>query len=406
MTPRAFFPALSFALAVAPTVAGADARVELPAAGTDRAAQVITLPAPVAANSVRSARDGRGRVLPVQVDAHGTARVVVPWQPAREPLTLTLSADAPPAGHVKVAVANGLLTVSTANSPAFVYRMDREQLPRPDIKPVLKRAGYIHPIYSPSGKIVTDDYPANHAWHHGIWTPWVKTSFQGREPDFWNMEKQTGTHDFVALDRTWEGPVHGGFAARHRMVDLSAPAPLDVLHETWEVTAYDYRPQHGPAARVFDLVFTQRGVTDSPLVLPKFHYGGFGFRGANEWNGPGDAATFLTSEGVSDRKAGDSQRARWCYVGGKLDGQPTGTLILGHPGNFRAPQPARLHPTFPYMSFVPQALGEFAIEPGKPYVARFRFVVLDGAPDRALFDAFWDGYAHPAQPAAGGGRSR
>jgi hypothetical protein len=50
----------------------------------------------------------------------------------------------------------------------------------------------------------------------------------------------------------------------------------------------------------------------------------------------------------------------------------------------------------PYMSYVPQALGDFAIEPDKPYVARFRFVVSDGAPDRAKIDAFWNGYARPA----------
>ena len=46
--------------------------------------------------------------------------------------------------------------------------------------------------------------------------------------------------------------------------------------------------------------------------------------------------------------------------------------------------------------FVPQQLGEFAIEPGTPYVARFRFIVADGAPDRALLDAYWHGYAQPA----------
>jgi hypothetical protein len=50
----------------------------------------------------------------------------------------------------------------------------------------------------------------------------------------------------------------------------------------------------------------------------------------------------------------------------------------------------------PYMSFVPQQLGDFAIEPGKPYVARFRFVATDGAPDRAKIDALWNGYALPA----------
>ena len=36
-----------------------------------------------------------------------------------------------------------------------------------------------------------------------------------------------------------------------------------------------------------------------------------------------------------------------------------------------------------------------------PRSARFRFVVQDGEPDRALLDAYWHGYASPAQPQLG-----
>jgi hypothetical protein len=72
---------------------------------------------------------------------------------------------------------------------------------------------------------------------------------------------------------------------------------------------------------------------------------------------------------------------------------------LGHPDNFRSPQPVRLHPNMPYFSLVPQQLGEFAIEPGKPYVSRFRFVVTDGAPDAAFLEACYRAYATPAIPA-------
>jgi hypothetical protein len=50
----------------------------------------------------------------------------------------------------------------------------------------------------------------------------------------------------------------------------------------------------------------------------------------------------------------------------------------------------------PYFSFVPQQLGEFSIVPGTPYVSRFRFVVTDGAPDAAFFDACYRAYATPA----------
>jgi hypothetical protein len=371
-------------------------RIVLPAGKIDRAGQVISVALPSGTPRTAVLRDAAGRVWPLQVDHDGMGRFVVAWQKAGDELAFVLTAEAPaiPA-RVEVDKRGGDLAISVRGQSALVYRMDRDALPRADISPELKRAGYLHPVLSPKGKVVTDDYPSNHAWHHGIWTPWVETSFQGRKPDFWNMNKKTGAEDFVALERTWNGAVHGGFVARQHMIDLSAPTPVVALHETWEVTAYDLAGAARPV-RVFDLVFTQTCATDSPLVLPKYHYGGFAFRGAAEWNGPGSAARFLTSDGITDRIKGNETRGRWCFVGGVLDGEGAGTLILGHPANFRAPQPMRLHPNFPYMSFVPQQLGEFSIEPGKPYVGRFRFVVVDGDPDRELFEAYWNGYADAA----------
>jgi hypothetical protein len=372
-----------------------DLRLSLPAPDSDRAGQVLTVTLPANAPKPSALRDATGRLLPLQPEANGQATLVVPLQRAGEILSFTLVPGKPgSAGEVVVKDTKTEVTALVGGRPVLAYQKDRDKLPRPAINPDIKRAGYIHPIFSPSGKLVTDDYPSNHAWHHGIWTPWVKTSFQGRTPDFWNSEKKLGRHDFVAVDRVWSGPVHGGFVSRQQMTDLTAPSPIVVLDEEWKVTIYNIDAANRPA-RMFDLVLTQTNVTRDPLKLPKFHYGGFGFRGATEWNGPGDAAYFLTSNGETDRIKGNDSRGNWCFVGGKIDGELTGTAILGHPENFRAPQPMRLHPTFPYISLVPQALGDFAIAPGEKYVARFRFVVADGQPDRALLEAYWQAFAHP-----------
>ena len=176
-------------------------------------------------------------------------------------------------------------------------------------------------------------------------------------------------------------------------IDLTAPSPVVALHETWEVTAY--APIAGPRpAHVFDLVITQTCATDDPLILPEYHYGGLGFRGHGQWDGAGQAR-FLTSEGLTDRVQAHATRARWCHVGGQVDGQWAGVAILGHPDNFRAPQPMRIHPTEPFFCFAPSQLGAWQITPGEPYVARYRFVVMDGEPDPALLEAYWAGYAQP-----------
>ena len=385
------------ATAALAAVAPKDVRITLAAADVDRAGQVVTFSLPRDASGAVAVRDASGGVHPLQAERDGTVQLIVPWQRAGETLTFTVAPGSKPAAPgVTVAPEKGDLRISVGPAPVLSYRVDRNALPRGDIKPEIMRAGYIHPVFSPAGQLVTDDYPANHVHHHGIWTPWTKTSFQGRSPDFWNMQNKTGAEDLIAVDRTWNGPVHGGLEARLKMVDLSAPSPVVALNETWTLTVFAITGVPRPV-RMFDLVVAQRCATIDPLILPKYHYGSFGLRGADAWNGPGEAARFLTSEGITDRIKGNDTRARWVYLGGKTPaGALAGTAALGHPDNFRAPQPVRLHPNMPYFSYVPQQLGDFQIAPGETYRARYRFVVADGEPDRALLDAYWQGYARPA----------
>jgi hypothetical protein len=274
------------------------------------------------------------------------------------------------------------------------YRTDKHALPRPDIKPIFKRAGYIHPVRTPTGRVVTDDYPPNHVHHHGIWAAWTKTEFQGRTPDFWNMGDGTGTVEFESLLDTWSGRVQTGFRARHRYVDLSAATPTTVLTEVWELSLYAAGQGKSPY-RLFDLVSTQEMVAFTPLRLPEYHYGGVGFRGPRAWDGAPNT-TFLTSEGKT-RANGHATRARWCYIGGTVDEGQAGVVILGHPGNLRAPQPMRIHPTEPFFNWSPPQLGRLDITPGQPYVARYRYVVLDGPPDVPLIERLWQDYAEPVK---------
>lgn len=277
--------------------------------------------------------------------------------------------------------------------PLLDYQAEPGALPRDDIKAAFKRGGYLHPVRTPSGRIVTDDFPPNHIHHHGVWWAWTKTKFDGREPDFWNMGDGKGRVEFVSLDDTWSGPVHGGFRSQHRFVDLTATKPTTALNETWQVTVYALS-KPTTSYRLFDLVSEQQCATDQPLTLPEYRYGGVGVRGNWAWNGK-DETTFLTSEGETDREKGNATRGRWCDMGGMVDGQATGIAILCHPDNFRAPQPMRLHPTEPFFNFAPQQAGDMEIKPGQKFVSRYRFVVHDGPADRTELDRLWNDYAHP-----------
>lgn len=373
-------------------------RVTVAPEPVDRMHQWVEFPLPSDAREPFSLRDANGHAIALQASA-GMASFLVTRQAAGETLSFSLVTGEPPpirAPGVQAVPEPGALRIDVAGTPAITYRMDKEDLPRPDIRPEYKRAGYLHPVRTPTGAIVTDDYPAQHVHHHGIWAPWTKTEFQGRTPDFWNMGDKTGTVEFVALDRSWSGPVHGGFSARHRFVDLSAtPEPVVALHETWVLVAFAPLAQE-PPAHVFDLTITQTCATDDPLVLPTYRYGGLGFRGRENWLGT-DACQVLTSEGETDRVKAHTTRVRWISIYGESPNGIVSATLLGHPDNFRAPQPLRVHPEEPFICFAPSQLGDWKIEPGKPYVARYRFVIQDGPPDPARLDAIWNAFARPAR---------
>ena len=135
-----------------------------------------------------------------------------------------------------------------------------------------------------------------------------------------------------------------------------------------------------PAAGVSDRSGVHADLRRQETVkLPKYHYGGLGVRGNALWDPPPNV-TMLTSNG-DDRIKGDGTKAKWAWFGGEVDGKPTGITVLIHPSNFRFPQPLRLNPKNPQICVAPSADGDWSIEPGKPYVSRYRIVISDGKPD-------------------------
>lgn len=336
-------------------------------------------------------RDTNGKVCPLQVDADGQGWFVLEHLQAGEKAKYELVQMPQAREGVSLRQEDAKVKLGMAGKTVLEYQTTPSAFPRPGIDPVYQRGAYLHPVTTLSGKVVTDHYPPNHLHQDGIFMSWTKTEFQGRAPDFWNLKDQKGKVEFVGLGRTWNGAVQAGLEAKHRFIDLSGGKPVEALLEDWQVIVYAKCSDH---YWIFDLVSTQRCAGKDALKLPQYHYGGFGYRGNWAWNGAG-ACNVLTSEGETDRVKGNASLARWCDIWGELDGGVAGIAILGHPGNFRAPQPLRIHPSEPYISFAPQQSGAFQIEPGKPYVSRFRFVVHDGKPDKAELDRLWNDYAAP-----------
>lgn len=253
------------------------------------------------------------------------------------------------------------------------------------IKPIFQRSACLHPVNTPAGKTITAMFPVDHPHQNGIFTAWTKTTYDGRAIDFWNLAKGQGrvVHEkTLATDAVnlmgWNVKVSFTVSMLHQIVEEPA---VDVLRETWKVTVRLPRKHEYE----FDIELQQEALTDKPLIIEKYHYGGFAIRGPTRWVLPkdGDAKKgeqkyetnfFLNSLG-SNRIKGNHEHADWVAMSGEIDGVGASITATGDKGNFRAPQAARLHPTKPYFCFAPCVDGEFVIDKKSPYKAKYTITV-------------------------------
>jgi hypothetical protein len=372
------------------------ASVSVAAGDHDRYETVVSfaLPAEFKGDSY-ALRDASGQLIPLQIDSERNATFVLPALKAGQAKKYQIVAGGSKAKNaVDVTRKTDGLDFKIAGRNVFTFVTTPAGLPSKDIKPVFLRGGYIHPVFTPSGRLVTDDYPSDHYHHHGIWFAWTKTEFDGAHPDFWNVGDGTGRVDFAGVDGAWSGQVYAGFKSRQQYVALSGKAPKTALNEQWDVRVYN-AGQGAKRYFLFDIVATQQCASASPLILEEYRYGGMGVRGHSNWRDK-SKVSFLTSEGKT-RESGNATKARWIHMSGMVDDQTVGIAVLDHPGNFRSPQPLRIHPDDPYFNFAPSQFGRFEIKPGEKYVVRYRYVVRDGSPDKVELDRLWRDYATPPQ---------
>ena len=290
-----------------------------------------------------------------------------------------------------------VIAVTRGGKVVLVYNKVSPPFP-PQIDPVFQRSGFLHPVFSPRGKVVTDVFPADHPHQQGIFSAWVRTRWRDRKVDFWNVARGTGqvTHERVVS--TFQDESKAGFKVQLILRALHPPK-TDILRETWKVTV---RPSEEDV-HCFDLESTQENLTESPLIIDEYHYGGFAVRGPMSWLEPKDpgwteelgsqsGSRFLNDLG-SDRLAGNHQRARWVSMYSRDSNRMATITMLCHPSNRGAPQATRLHPTKPYFCFAACVDGEFTIEPDDPLRSRYRYLVTDKPPDPSWLNRQYESYA-------------
>ncbi|WP_186804787.1 PmoA family protein [Limihaloglobus sulfuriphilus] len=295
---------------------------------------------------------------------------------------------------VKVSKNDTAITLSCGGSKILSYHHAVHPVPE-GVDPSYRRSGFIHPLYSPSGKVLTRIQPPDHYHHYGSWAPWTKTHIDGREVDFWNLGKKQGTVRFAELI----SKEAGGFTVHQEHVEFTdSGGERVVIDEILRIHA-SAAEIDGIPAWIVDVSGTLKNILDAAIIMDKYRYGGgIAIRAAKEWKAPG--SNILSSEG-KDRDNGRASRARWCEVFGTFDdGTRSGILFMSHPDNREHPEPIYMWDSKAnggrgdmFFQFCPIHLNPWQLNPGAEYKLRYRMVIYDGKLNTERMEILWQTFA-------------
>ena len=274
--------------------------------------------------------------------------------------------------------------------------------PPSGVDTMYKRNGFIHPLYSPSGNVLTRVNPPDHYHHLGIWNPWTRVRIGDHVTDFWNLYEKQGTVRFAGINSIVDGQVYGGFQVKQEHIDFLGKRPEELaINEVWDVRAWNVEPVTGVKAYLVDLTTFLSIAGNSPIKLEAYRYGGgIGIRANEEWTK--DNSSVLTSEGKT-RIDADGSRARWTDLNGEFKNRGhSGIVFFSYPGNREHPEPMRVWPVDAnngrgdvYFEFCPIRLKEWILNPGTLYRLKYRMLVYDGKIDKSVNDRVWSDFAFP-----------
>lgn len=302
-----------------------------------------------------------------------------------------------PASHdeITASINDGALTIHKGNKNLLRYYY-KTVYPPAGVDTAYKRSGFIHPLWSPDGQVLTRIQPPDHYHHYGIWNPWTQVEFEGNKIDFWNINSRQGTVRFANFAFVENGPVFSEFGAVHEHVVFKKEGGEKVaLNELHNVRVF--RPQEKQPFFIVDFNFSMNCATDSPFKILEYRYAGIGWRTTEKWDNKNSMV--LTSEGKS-RKDADGSKARWCIVQGEIDNNYAGVVMMSFPTNYNHPEPLRIWPENQYdrgdmfANFCPTKDRDWLLSPRKKYVLKYRFLVFNGQLDKEKAESAWYYFAN------------
>lgn len=243
------------------------------------------------------------------------------------------------------------------------------------------RAAYVHPIYGLDGEVLTDNAPADHFHHHGLFWAWTHVRIAEREYNFWEGD------DVRIRFQQWLARQANGPSARLGVENGWFVGDKRVMREELWLDVEAVTEQGRNIDVTISWTPTEEPITLSGAVGKS--YGGMSLRFAPRRN------TIIT---VPKGRATDDlliTHLPWADLSAQFNDAPStsGAAVFVHSS----------HPDFPPEWMTREygllAVGWPGVSPktlpiGKPVTCRYRLWIHRGVPDSTALQSAYDAYVN------------
>ncbi len=258
---------------------------------------------------------------------------------------------------------SGSLELTESGRPVYIY--NHGMILKAGAPEERRRSSYLHPVYTPGGTLVTDDFPKDHYHHRGIFWTWPEVVIGGQKYDLWLVE---GIHQkFVRWLKREANESSATLAAENGWY----VGERKLVRESVEIVA---RPA-ASGRRVLEFVLFFEALGDPVSISGQQDgkgYGGFCIRFAPREN------TVVRTDAGLEPKDTNLVPHPWAELEGTFSGRRAGARIEidrsnpGYPNGWCLRHYGFLGVNFP-------GLDRHILKPGEPLRVKYRVIVFDAS---------------------------
>ena len=328
-----------------------------------------------------------GRTIPVQFDGKRLWWLMPPGSKGERTFQLSIKADAPAdEGEMRIDRAGKQFDISQGKLPVLRYNYGSVPVPEGTQKHFAEgesyeRGDYISPMFGPSGEVITDDYPADHPHHRGVWWSWPVTRWGDEVADIWAVVR-VHARPSDKEPRLAAGPVMAVIEAENvwKWEDADAIVRENVLIRAFRAN------RNG---RYVDVEVCLTGLADGVAIggRPKAGYGGFAVRAQ-----PGDQQQIALHTDPEDSKP----RRVWADYSADFPGGKgrTGIALLEHPTNPDYPSQLQEYGRINCVMSAFPGDREVSLPKGETVVLKYRIWIHAGTADEKTLGQVWAAYSN------------